>query len=54
MNWLPSLRAMMIFGILLALFAAAYWACARHVDTRHLQTNSAKSAASLPGSKAGS
>jgi hypothetical protein len=51
MNWLPSLRAMMIFGILLALFAAAYWACARHADTRHLQTNSAKPV-SLPGSKA--
>jgi hypothetical protein len=54
MNWLPSLRAMMIFGILLAFFAAAYWACARHADTRHLQTNSAKPAVSLPGSKAGS
>jgi hypothetical protein len=52
MNWLPSLRAVMIFGILLALFAAAYWACARHSDTRHLQ--SAKPAVSLPGSEAGS
>jgi hypothetical protein len=51
MNWLPSLRAIMIFGILLALFAAAYWACARHADTRHLQTNSAQP---VPGSEAGS
>jgi hypothetical protein len=54
MNWLPSLRAVMIFGILLALFAAAYWACARHADTRHLQTNSANPAASLPHSNPGS
>jgi hypothetical protein len=54
MNWLPSLRAMMIFGILLALFAAAYWACARQSDTRHLQSNSVKPAVSLPRSKAGS
>jgi hypothetical protein len=54
MNWLPSLRAMMIFGILLALFAAAYWACARHSGTRPLQSNSAKTAVSLPGSKVGS
>jgi hypothetical protein len=30
MNWLPSLRALMIFGILMALFAAAYWACGGH------------------------
>jgi hypothetical protein len=49
MNWLPSLRAMMIFGILLAVFAAAYWACARHVDTHHLPSNSAIPAVSLPG-----
>ena len=27
MNWLPSLRALIIFGVLMALFAAAYWAC---------------------------
>jgi hypothetical protein len=54
MNWLPSLRAMMIFGILLVLFAVAYWACARHSGTRHLQSYSAKPAVSLPGSKAGS
>jgi len=54
MNWLPSLRAIMIFGILLALFAVAYWACARHANTRHLETNSAKPAISLPGSEAGS
>jgi hypothetical protein len=32
MNWLPSLRALMIFAILLVLFAAAYWACAGHVE----------------------
>ena len=25
MNWLPSLRALMIFGILMFFFAAAYW-----------------------------
>jgi hypothetical protein len=54
MNWLPSLRAIMIFGILLAIFAAAYWACARHADTRHFQSNSAKPAVSSPGSEAGS
>ncbi len=27
MNWLPSLRAIMIFAILLAVSLAAYWAC---------------------------
>jgi hypothetical protein len=27
MNWLPSLRALLIFGVLLALFAVGYWAC---------------------------
>jgi hypothetical protein len=27
---LPSLRALMIFGILIVFFAAAYWACGGH------------------------
>jgi len=30
MNWLPSLRAVIIFAVLMAFFAAAYWACAGH------------------------
>jgi hypothetical protein len=30
MNWLPSLRAVLIFGILMVVFGAAYWACAGH------------------------
>ena len=28
MNWLPSLRALMIFAVLLIVSSAAYWACA--------------------------
>jgi hypothetical protein len=34
MNWLPSPRALIIFGILMALFVAAYWACAGHAEIR--------------------
>jgi hypothetical protein len=33
MNWLPSLRALAIFGILMALFVAVYWACGGHAKT---------------------
>jgi hypothetical protein len=29
MNWLPAPRALLIFGIMLAVFAAAYWGCAK-------------------------
>ena len=28
MNWLPSLRALLIFAVLMLIFAALYWACA--------------------------
>jgi cbb3-type cytochrome oxidase subunit 3 len=41
MNWLPSLRAIVIFAILMAFFAVVYWACGRQAQTRHVQTNSA-------------
>jgi hypothetical protein len=34
MNWLPSLRAIIIFAILLAFFAAAYWAGSGHGKVR--------------------
>jgi hypothetical protein len=33
MNWLPSLRAIAIFGILMVLFAALYWACGGHAKS---------------------
>jgi hypothetical protein len=53
MNWLPSLRAIMIFAVLMALFAVAYWACARRAQTRPLQTNATAPAVSWPVSQAG-
>jgi hypothetical protein len=34
MNWLPSLRAIVIFAVLMALFAAAYWACSGRAKIR--------------------
>jgi hypothetical protein len=34
MEWLPSLRALLIFGSLLAIFAIGYWACAGHSKMR--------------------
>jgi hypothetical protein len=34
MNWLPSLRAILIFAGLLAIFAVAYWACNQSRNVR--------------------
>ena len=39
MNWLPSLRALIIFAILMALVVAAYWACGGHAKTRVAQVS---------------
>jgi hypothetical protein len=57
MNWLPSPRALIIFGILMALFVAAYWACAGHAEIRtvreHYQERTVVSVAQVPGFQAG-
>lgn len=53
MNWLPSLRAIVIFAVLMALFAAVYWACGRQAQTRSVQTNSTVPAVSLAASQTG-
>jgi hypothetical protein len=42
MNWLPSLRALIIFGALMVLFAAAYWACGGHGKVRTSSAHIAK------------
>ncbi len=47
MNWLPSPRALIIFGFLLALFAAAYWACAGHAEVRTVHEHDQERTASV-------
>jgi hypothetical protein len=47
MNWLPSPRALIIFGFLLALFVAAYWACAGHAEIRTMHEHHQERTASV-------